>query len=87
MTETPGGLNREQVCKEISCSPRKLSYMIERNQFPRGVRRGRHDYWSTTTIENWFLTQFKAQEAWRPLMNSVIEESFAQPQPRQKRSS
>lgn len=67
MTEIPTRLNREQVCQAIPCSNRKLGYMLARNQFPPGVRMGKHDYWTQTALERWRLTQFVAQEAWRPI--------------------
>ncbi|CDS51084.1 hypothetical protein [Polaromonas sp. CG9_12] len=41
--------------------------MLEKNQFPAGVRHGKQDLWSAKALENWRRTQFAAQEAWRPI--------------------
>lgn len=73
MTESvsPAQLTREQVCSAIGCSSRKLSYMLANNQFPPGVRLGRHDYWQPKALERWRQTLFDRQENWRPIMNLV----------------
>ena len=67
MTEKFVELTRQEVCQALHCSDRKFAYMLEKNQFPAGVRHGKQDLWSAKALENWRRTQFAAQEAWRPI--------------------
>ena len=60
-------LRKADVCAELGISPRTLDNLVQRNEFPPGVRIGKCCYWSSRAIDNFRERAFKQQEAWSPL--------------------
>lgn len=58
-------LTKEQVCDRLKVCIRKLDQMVSREEFPKPVRLGKRDYWSTATVNHWLSRRFAVQEAWR----------------------
>lgn len=52
------------MCKELGISPRTLDNLVERREFPPGVRMGKWCYWTIKAIENFRERAFSAQENW-----------------------
>ncbi len=68
-TTTPANarLKKAQVCAELGISPRTLDNLVERKQFPPGVRIGKWCYWSIKALDNFRERAFARQEAWSPM--------------------
>lgn len=72
MTDTsPARLNKAQVCAELNISPRTLDNLVQRHEFPPGVRIGRFVYWSAKAIDNYRERAFAAQENWTPMRRAT----------------
>ena len=60
-------LTKQVVCKRLSLSERTLEGMVKSQQFPKGVRIGKHLYWCEAAVQGWTIRMFGAQTAWTPL--------------------
>lgn len=59
-------LTKEKVCTELGISLRGLEMMIQRNEFPFGVRIGKRLYWTSDAIAAWQIRLFQQQNTWTP---------------------
>jgi predicted DNA-binding transcriptional regulator AlpA len=62
----PALLDKATVCTLLAIAPRTLENMVKNNQFPSGVRVGKHIYWSELAVRKWQRLMFASQEAWQP---------------------
>uniref|UniRef100_E6QX24 Helix-turn-helix domain-containing protein n=1 Tax=mine drainage metagenome TaxID=410659 RepID=E6QX24_9ZZZZ len=62
----PSLLDKASVCQLLMIAPRTLENMVKNNQFPVGVRVGKHVYWSELAVRKWQRLLFAGQEAWQP---------------------
>jgi predicted DNA-binding transcriptional regulator AlpA len=60
-------LTKQLVCERLSLSARTLEGMVKSQQFPKGVRIGKHLYWCEAAVQGWTIRMFGAQEAWTSL--------------------
>ncbi len=67
IASNPSHLKKADVCKELGISPRTLDNLVERREFPPGVRIGKWCYWTSKAIENFRERAFSAQENWSPM--------------------
>jgi prophage regulatory protein len=67
LSTSPAHLKKADVCKELGISPRTLDNLVERREFPPGVRIGKWCYWTIKAIENFRERAFSAQENWSPM--------------------
>jgi len=63
----PRLMTKVSVCEQLNVSPRTLEGMVNSDQFPKGVRIGKHMYWSETSVQSWTIRVFGPQEAWTPM--------------------
>lgn len=64
-------LKKSEVCSLLGISPRTLDNLVNRRQFPEGVRIGKWTYWSVTAVERFHARAFAAQENWTPPQATV----------------
>ncbi|WP_430407345.1 helix-turn-helix transcriptional regulator [Hydrogenophaga sp.] len=64
-------LKKADVCAELGISQRTLDNLVQRNEFPPGVRIGKWSYWSSKAIENFRERAFSMQENWTPMQASM----------------
>jgi predicted DNA-binding transcriptional regulator AlpA len=60
-------LKKADVCAELGISPRTLDNLVQRNEFPPGVRIGKWCYWSSKVLDSYRERAFNLQEQWTPL--------------------
>lgn len=60
-------LKKADVCAELGISSRTLDNLVQRNEFPPGVRIGKWCYWSSKVLDNYRERAFNLQERWTPL--------------------
>ena len=60
-------LKKADVCNELGISLRTLDNLVQRNQFPPGVRIGKWCYWSSKALDNYRERAFRMQEVWTPV--------------------
>lgn len=63
---TPTLLTKQLVCDRLALSARTLEGMVGANLFPKGIRIGKHLYWSEAAVNTWTTRMFGIQEAWTP---------------------
>lgn len=59
-------LKKADVCAELGISARTLGNLVQRNEFPPGVRIGKWCYWSSVVLDNYRERAFSMQEKWSP---------------------
>lgn len=69
-TQTSTRLKKADVCAELGISPRTLDNLVQRNEFPPGVRIGKWCYWSSVAVDNFRDRAFKMQENWSPVQRT-----------------
>ncbi len=57
-------LNKEEVAQRLGVSIRQLDYLVKREDFPAGNRRGRELVWVSEVVEAWEQREFEEQRAW-----------------------
>lgn len=57
-------LNKEQVCSELKVCKKTLEGMVNREEFPTGVRLGKRDMWSAQAVDKWIRRKVEHQESW-----------------------
>ncbi len=69
-TQISTRLKKADVCAELGISPRTLDNLVQRNEFPPGVRIGKWCYWSSVAVDNFRDRAFKMQENWSPVQRT-----------------
>jgi predicted DNA-binding transcriptional regulator AlpA len=57
-------LDKKQVCERLGISARQLDYMIQRDEFPRGVRQGKAHLWAEAVVQRFDEERFQDQMKW-----------------------
>jgi predicted DNA-binding transcriptional regulator AlpA len=57
-------LNKQEVCERLGVCSRQLDYMINRDEFPRGVRQGKVHLWAESVVDRFDQERFQHQMDW-----------------------
>lgn len=58
-------LTKQEVCERLRVCIRSFDKMLARREFPKPVRLGKRDYWSSEPVNHWLSRRFAVQESWR----------------------
>lgn len=57
-------LNKEQLATRLGVSVRQVDYLVQRQELPKGKRKGRQLVWLEEVVVAWKRREFAEQLAW-----------------------